>query len=315
MGDINGDSGGILVIRHGNITSVGNVNGGDFAGIYLGGNGDISSTGNVTSNDYGIIQYGTGKLNIIGDVTAGNMGIYGGDGDQNVQLRGTIDAPVAVRLNGGNDTFYIHNSSEVYGAVELGDGDDIVVIGDNAVVTDTVLGGETGEVFGDSLYIGDGTICTDNAVAVAAAQAINGLNPDTGTVTYLGQTYTWAEFEYIASGAQLDPCMPGQIHDGRINSYDLGAPVALYCTVGGGVSVWGIDLTGQGTFSFAVTHDEIEAGFTAAVATGVNQLLRADARGNSLYALSDGSTITFAGPDLREPWKTYVFTLERSLCA
>jgi hypothetical protein len=182
-------------------------------------------------------------------------------------------------------------------------------------VDDTVLGGETGEVVGDALYIGDSLICTSDGAAVAAAQAINALNPDSGTVTYKGQTYTWAEFERIASGARIDPCQPGQIHDGRVNSFDLGAPVALFCTVGGGMSVWDIDVTGQGTFSFAVTRAEIEAGFAAAVASGANQLLRADAQGNSLYALSDGHTITFAGPDLLVPGKTYLFTLESTLCA
>ena len=52
-----------------------------------------------------------------------------------------------------------------------------------------------------------------------------------------------------------------------------------------------------------------------AVAAGVNQLLGSDAQGNSLYALSDGHTITFVGPDLRVPGKTYMSTMESSLCA
>jgi hypothetical protein len=224
---------------------------------------------------------------------------------------------VAVRLNGGSDTAYFQSSANVQGSVEMGDGDDTVLIGDHAVVTDTVLGGEGGEVSGDSILIGDGRVCSEDAQAVADAQAsaaaIGSLNPDSDTVTYLGQTYTWAEFEHIASGKAVSPCV-GQINDGRINRFDLGAPDALYCTVGGGISVWQIDLTGTGTFSFAVTHDQIDAAFNQAISSGINQQIASDSFNNVLYALSDGHTITFVGHDLREPGKLYETTLERTLC-
>ena len=96
---------------------------------------------------------------------------------------------------------------------------------------------------------------------------------------------------------------------------DGGAPDAVYCAVGGGVSLWQIDLQGHGSFSFAVTAAQIEAGFTQATATGVNQAIGSGAAGNTLYALSDGHTLAFFAPDLRQPGKTYQYTFERSLCA
>jgi hypothetical protein len=129
----------------------------------------------------------------------------------------------------------------------------------------------------------------------------------------MGQTYTWAEFEHIASGKAVGPCV-GQINDGRVNSSDLGAPNALFCTVGGGLSVWQIDLAGEGSFSSAVTAAQIAVAFEQAVASGVNQLIQSDSNGNQLYALSDGHTLTFIGHDLREPGKVYQSTVEHSLC-
>ncbi len=135
----------------------------------------------------------------------------------------------------------------------------------------------------------------------------------TASGSFLGQNYIWVEFEHIASVASIAPCV-GRIHDGRVNCYDLGAPDALYCAVGGGVSVWPIDLNGQWTFSFAVTQAQIEAALAQAHASGVNVLIGSDALGNALYALSDGQTLAFFGSDLREPGKSYQFTFAKLLC-
>ncbi len=190
----------------------------------------------------------------------------------------------------------------------MGGGDDTVIIGDNSVIHDTILGGETAEVNGDTLMIGDTQICSEDGSATATAHTladqVAGLNPDSDTVTYLGQTYTWAEFEHITSGMRFGPCF-GRIDDGRINAYDLAAPDALYCVQGGGVSVWDIDTVGQGTYSFAITRAQIEAAFAQAAASGQNTMIDADDLGNALYALSDGHTIQFNAPETNEPWKTY----------
>jgi hypothetical protein len=80
------------------------------------------------------------------------------------------------------------------------------------------------------------------------------------------------------------------------------------------VSVWEIDLEGQGTFSFAVTQEQIDAAFVEAIASQSNVLIDADDLGNSFYANSDGHTVVFIGPDLREPEKQYLYTFEQIRC-
>jgi hypothetical protein len=268
----------------------------------------------VSGGTNGIYLGGDGTINMTGSVEAGVVGIRGGNGDQMVLVDGSVSAPIAVGLGNGNDSLYLRRGSNIQGSILMEEGDDRVIIGDYVVIDSTVVGGETGETVGDLLVIGDGQVCSEDLQAVANAQAINGLDPNSGTVVYLGQTYTWAEFEQIMNGSYFNPCV-GSINDGRINAYDLGAPDALYCTVENGVSVWEIDLEGLGTFSFAVNAAQIEAAVEAAVSSGVNQLVGSDAFGNQLYALSDGETLTFVAPELREPGKTYVFTFPNDRCA
>jgi hypothetical protein len=246
------------------------------------------------------------------------VGILGGPGSQYVEVNGGVNAPLAIVLDGGNDVLYLRSNANVQGWVGVGDGDDVVIVGDHSVVTNTIWGGDTGEVYGDLLVIGDGQVCAEDSEAIAAAEAFaNGLaslDPENGTVTYLGQTYSWLEFEHLMGGSTIAPCV-GKINDGRINAYDLGAPDALYCTVDGGVSVWAIDLEGEGTFTFAVTAEQIAAAFDAAVSSGVNQVIAADGMNNVLYALSDGQNITFTSPELREEGKTYMYTFDKGRCA
>jgi hypothetical protein len=334
QGDISGAGSGISILQDGQVLSIGDIFaasgygisvGGDAEivsvgdvhglarGITVGGNGTIDTTGAITADYEGIYLEGDGRINMQGSVVAGATGIEGGAGAQTVIVSGSVDAPVAVRLNGGNDALYVQGDSHVSGIVTMGDGDDVVLIGDGAVIDDTVLGGEDAEVNGDALFIGDSQICSEDQQAVTDALALSTLDPNSGTVFYKGQEYTWAEFEHIASGGNVHPCV-GQINDGRVNRFDLGAPNALFCTVGGGVSVWQIDLTGKGAFSFAVTAAQVTAAFEQAVSSGVNQQIAADSLGNVLYALSDGHTITFVGHDLREPGKQYMTTQERALC-
>jgi hypothetical protein len=315
------------------------VNTGDIDAALMGmaviGNATIKQTGDITVDgslfdEAGFIAYCMDSMSYteedcqamydslggmldmyIGEYTAGIAGIYG---EQHVDFSGSISAPIAVALGDGNDSFYIRPLSNIQGIISMGEGDDIVQIGNYAVVTDTILGGEGGEVDGDLLIIGDGQVCAEDAAAVADAMAgLGGASADAGTLTYLGQTYTWAEFEQLAQGGFIAPCI-GKINDGRINAYDLAAPDALYCTVDNGISVWGINLEGMGTFSFAVTKAELEAAFAVATSSGVNQLVASDGAGSELYAVSDGMTLTFVAPDLREPGKTYLYSFDRATC-
>jgi hypothetical protein len=329
-GDIDGHAIGIYVpMGSGDITNIGDIST-TLAGIALFGDGTITSNGNinVSLDDSGFLEacveyYGAGSEEycqeyfqefyelLYGGITAG---IAGGEGAQNVDVTGSINAPIAVMLDGGNDTLNIRPFTVINGVIDMGAGDDVVRVGNYAVVTDTMFGGEDEEVVGDLLILGAGQVCSEDPGALADfAAGIAGLDPNSGTVTYLGQTYTWEEFEMLGHEGFIAPCI-GFIHDGRINAYDLGAPEALYCTVEHGVSVWELNLEGQGTFSFAISRAQIVAAFEAAVASGQNQLIGEDALGNQLYAISDGHTITFVSPELREAGKQYLFSFEKDRC-
>lgn len=310
-----GGNGGTVTVNNS-----GNIDGSGY-GIYVGASGSIVNSGTITLDDtgylysygYGIYLEGDGTIDSQGEITTTNYGIVGGMGDQVVDVRADVNAPLAVYLGSGNDTLTVHPFIVVNGDIDMGDGDDIVRLANHAVVNGTIYGGETGEVVGDLLVIGVGEVCASEFNAEGGLQGLDDLDPELGTTTYLGQTYTWAEFEMLGHEGTVSPCL-GKIEDGRINAYDLGAPEALYCTVDNGVSVWELDLDGQGTFSFAVNKADIEAAFATAISSGVNTLIGSDSLGNELYALSDGTTITFVSPELREAGKTYMTSFERTLC-
>jgi hypothetical protein len=317
-GNIESGFSGILIFGNGTVTSRGNIQGGNY-GIEIFGDGTITSHGAITSDHTGITVGGSGEITVQGSVSAGEVGIDGGSGNQHLDVNGTVNAPIAVRLGDGNDSLYVHGGSTVSGTVDMGAGDDMVRVGDGAVIKNTMDGGEGGEVNGDTILIGDTKVCSEDAVAVALAKTtgaqIAALNPDSDSVTYRRQTYTWTQFEHIASGATIHSCAPGKIADGRMNAYDEGAPDALYCTVGGGISDWRIDRSGQGAFTFDVTAAAIQAAFDKAASTGVNQLIGSGGAGETIYALSEGHTMAFFAPDLREPDKTYQYSFARDLCA
>lgn len=104
----------------------------------------------------------------------------------------------------------------------------------------------------------------------------------------------------------------GSINDGRINAYDLGAPLAAYCTADHGMEVWDIDAAGNGALAFTVTQDQIVSGLNDASASGQNTLV-GQGLGDSLYATIEGQLILF-GPDLREPGKVYQFATTGARC-
>jgi hypothetical protein len=289
-------------------------------GIYLSSGGSIVNSGTLTldsgsymSYGYGLYMEGTGTIDSQGVITTDMVGIGGGSGEQSVDVSANVSAPMAVSLGGGNDSLTVRSFIVIDGDIMMGDGDDIVWLANNAVVNGTIYGGETGEVNGDLLVIGVGEVCASEFNGEGGVFGLDDLDPEMGSTTYLGQTYTWAEFEALGHEGTVSPCL-GKIEDGRINAYDLGAPEALYCTVENGISVWELDLEGNGTFSFAVNKAQIDAAFAAAVASGVNTLIGSDSFGNELYALSDGTTITFVSPELRESGKTYMTSFERTLC-
>ncbi|MBI1284980.1 MAG: hypothetical protein GC183_11650 [Thiobacillus sp.] len=107
------------------------------------------------------------------------------------------------------------------------------------------------------------------------------------------------------------PSGPGHIDDGRINTNDLGAPLAAYCD-GGGMKVWDIDASGQGTLAFSVTLADILKALTDAVASGQNVLV-GQGMDDSLYALSSNQLVLI-GPDINTPSKNYEFLTTPNVC-
>ena len=108
-------------------------------------------------------------------------------------------------------------------------------------------------------------------------------------------------------------CDAGRINDGRINAYDVGAPLAAYCTSDGGIAVWDISDVGEGTLGFTVTGAEISAALSQAAQSGQN-ILVGEGLGNSLYALANGN-LMLTGPDVKESGKTYQFFAGGDVCS
>lgn len=344
-GDITGDGFGILLVGSGSIVNIGDITLLDDAGpsgngIQMNGDGLVMQLGDIVAFR-GIIS--RGDVYMRGDITAAALGIAIGEGvidyagtinitrrdgigirgddtatearAQTVLIDGTIIAPTAITLNRGDDVVIISGDSVIQGAVLLGAGDDVFIIEPGAEIVGTIRAGETEEVNGDTLILGNEWVCQedDDPRIAEINAAIAGVNPNNGTLTYQGQTYTISEFEQLVNGMGIYTCFPW-MQDGRLNRFDHGAPVALYCTIGGGVSVWDIDGSGSGTFTYAVESNQIVQAFALATASGINQSLGSDAQGNTLYALSDGVSLQFMGPEISEPGKTYQFNFDYAVC-
>ncbi|HVU14022.1 MAG TPA: hypothetical protein VHD90_22240 [Phototrophicaceae bacterium] len=101
------------------------------------------------------------------------------------------------------------------------------------------------------------------------------------------------------------------INDGRINAYDLGAPLAAYCA-DGGIALYDIDDAGHGSFAFSASLDQIHTALEQAISSGQNVLI-GQGLGDSLYALPSNQ-LTLVGPDVKEPSKTYTFIAVPDVC-
>jgi hypothetical protein len=95
------------------------------------------------------------------------------------------------------------------------------------------------------------------------------------------------------------------ILDGRLNAFDHGAPVAIYC-VNGAYDLWDIGTDGSGIYIGSVSAEDASAGLAAAQESGANVLI-ASIGDNSLWALAPGNRLQLMGADLREAGKQYVF--------
>jgi hypothetical protein len=127
-----------------------------------------------------------------------------------------------------------------------------------------------------------------------------------GALTYVAEVFFDFAPDSECSGGGF-----GRINDGRVNALDLAAPLAAYC-VDGGLAVWDIDASGQGTLGFTATKQQIADAVAGAKSSGQNALI-GEGLGNSLYALSTGE-LSLIGPDVKEPGKTYTSILPANIC-
>lgn len=111
----------------------------------------------------------------------------------------------------------------------------------------------------------------------------------------------------------IAPFVPG---DNRLNADDsVWAPLTLYCagsTGADGISVWRIDLNGNGQFAVGANGAQISAQVVAAQQTGEHQLIASNGD-LSFWALSSGE-LQVQAPNLREPDKLYVHVFPVDIC-
>ena|GEM_PF-6699838 len=296
-----------LVVNGGTLNSAGT------AALNIPNGGAVIFQGTVNAGDLGIDPANNGTFNSAG--TFNGIGAFiSGDGSVVPLGAGTATLDLSGLALAGNRTLDLAGGGATF------DLSGLALAGNRTL--DLAGGGATLDLSGLALA-GNGTFNLAGG-GVQLAVILGGdtatLNPDSFTVidgnVYVGEGDDMVRIDTYAVVYIGDRTVPGvgSIRDGRINARDLAAPDALYCTVEQGISVWAINLEGQGTFSFAVTKQQINAAFDTAVSSGVNQVIGSDSLGNQLYALSDGHTLTFISPDLREAGKTYQTTIARDTC-
>ncbi len=113
--------------------------------------------------------------------------------------------------------------------------------------------------------------------------------PESGTIMVFGFEFPYNAYGF---GSDMENCIGGAIADGRLNSRDIAAPVALYLS-NQGYEVYGISpVEGEGTLLFTVTPAEI-----AAALAGDDGTALVEAEGAvGFYMLGNGSCVLNA-PD------------------
>lgn len=120
-----------------------------------------------------------------------------------------------------------------------------------------------------------------------------------------------------------DEAMPdGHINDGRVNYWDLAAPIAVYCnfdnpdindpdySVFESVSLWGINAEGSGYHVLTVTSDEIdEIGYTTS-----ENIEIASEDGFTLNRATDGSLYVISPLDSEGKFYTFSWELGNQNC-
>lgn len=328
-GDILADEYGIG-IANGSILNSGNIDAGMY-GIYIDADGVVLNEGNIIADLNGI-DISEGVVVNEGDITAAKDGIYvmndgvvahsgnidaaeigigGENGQQVIVIEGVVKGDSgSVSTAGGDDVVVTNTNAVLIGDVRLGEGNDLFIIMSGTQIDGTVYGGEdVGGQDVDELVLPSERVCRE----YPETGKIDNYDPDSGTVTVDGQTYTWTEFEAITAMQQVQVTCHPFIDDGRINKYDHSAPIAGYCNVENGVNIWDINLQSEGRATLSVSGADMHAALKVAVETGEHQLIAEGTAGNQLWALSSNE-FQMMGPEIREPHKQYVFIFPPERC-
>lgn len=307
-GDILGDETYDTAAKNGDdvITNNGTVTGtlrGD-------GNATINLEGGSGGNDT-IVNNGTIGKDIVGDSAATGNG--GNDTiTNNGTVSGTIYGDMTTVGNGGSDN--ITNNGTVNGNIDAGEGNDTVTIGNGATVGGTIMGGAGTDTLQFQF--------NDPTEGAAAAAILAGKSGVSGTATFGGRTYTWTNFEQLKAlftaavvagqPVTVSVSTSGQIKDGRVNSYDLGAPFAVYCVPNEYVRVIDIQQNSDNTLAFEAKFTAINEAVTSAKSSGKSVGI-ANGLGDFLSADPNGALVV-SGPTL-DGSKTYTFRFQTDCSA
>lgn len=282
--DIYADGGDDTVINNGSVGYVtgaeGNdtiVNNGTVDYTFEGGDGNdtlinngVSNTtitgdnseGAGTGNDV-IINNGLAVENIVGDSefedSSGNDTII-----NTGQVNGTIYGDSETANGTGNDT--IVNSGTVGGGIDAGGGNDAVVLQNFGTVNGMVDGGAGFDTLQFDISSADYDQLLEWADQIFAA------NPNGGTITLNGVTYTWVNFEELVQLLNL----------AALNGNT--APMQGFCLPDGSFEVWRIISATEGEFAFRVTPAEVALAFED---LSVNRIIASDGD-LSLWVLTSG---------------------------
>ena len=261
-----GAEGDDLIVNNGTINSA--FEGGDGNDTLV--NNGVANTTITGDNSEGlgngndsIINNGLVTQNIVGDSdfedSSGNDTII-----NTGQVYGTIYGDSETANGSGNDL--IVNSGTINGGIEAGGGDDYVALSNFGVVNGLVNGDSGFDTLEFDITSSDYDQLLEWADQIFAA------NPNGGTITLNGVTYTWANFEELVQLLNL----------AALNGNT--APMQGYCLPDGSFEVWRIISATEGEFAFRVTPAEVAIAFED---LSVNQIIASDGD-LSLWVLTSG---------------------------
>jgi hypothetical protein len=264
-------SGNDVIINNGNVDN--NVFGDGYNGPGSGSD-TLVNNGNVTGSVYGDSFGGasSGNDNITNNGTANN--IYGDNDSGFGYGSDTIDNSATGTVNniiagGGDDN--ITNSGNVDNNIDAGYGNDTVTIqGNDATVGGTIDGGADYDTLTFNLST------NDPAQAEAWAAEFAAANPNGGTITINGHTYTWTNFEELLYFIESPPpvVLPGESR-------------RPFCAAVAGLDIY-VVVGDEGIFSLYASAEEISAALSYARVYEIDEVVIETSETSQLWALITG---------------------------